>query len=127
MTKISNFIIHFSSTSILSSIYYGKQNLSIIKPVDESLEKNKKIFFFYNLIRQKKNSVFNYKKLTKQISFEDFVNSKNLNRFNNINYLINKKEKNSYIRKFIENRKYSLNLKKIYRIIERKLYEKNSL
>jgi len=127
LTKISNFIIHFSSTSILSSIYYGKQNLSIIKPVDESLEKNKKIFFFYNLIRQKKNSVFNYKKLTKQISFEDFVNSKNLNRFNNINYLINKKEKNSYIRKFIENRKYSLNLKKIYRIIERKLYEKNSL
>jgi len=127
LVKISDFIIHFSSTAILSSIFYAKPNLSIVKPVDETLLKNNKIFFFYNYIRLKKNSVFNYRDLTPKILFEDFVKLKSHVNFDLSASHFNIINRKAYINKFIHNKKEALNLKQIYKIITNKINEKNRI
>jgi len=127
LVKISNFIIHFSSTAILSCIFYAKKNLSIVKPVDETLLKNNKIFFFYNYIRLKKNNVFNYRDLTSKILFEDFIKLKSDINFDLSNPHINIINREAYIKKFIYNKSESLNINQIYKIITNKINEKNRI
>ena len=127
LVKISNFIIHFSSTAILSCIFYGKKNLSIVKPVDETLLNNNKILFFYNYIRLKKNNVFNYRDLTSKILFEDFIKLKSDINFDLSNLHINKINREAYIKKFIYNKSESLNINQIYKIITNKINEKNRI
>lgn len=126
LIKISDYMIHFSSTSLLTANYFKKKNLSIIKPLDQSLKNDKKKMFFYNYVRSK-NSPFNFNNLTKKISFEDFVK---LNKKNQINF----KEKISdsinyknYIKKFIYNKKVSLDINSVYKKIIEKFYEKNRI
>ena len=119
LIKISDLIIHFSSTSIISAIYFNKQNLSILKPVDETLENDKKKYFFYRSIRKKKDDLFNYKNLSKKISFEDFINPVNKISFFEKNIFKNEATYQNFIRKFIFDKSYALSFNKIYKIINK--------
>ena len=119
LIKISDLIIHFSSTSIISAIYFNKQNLSILKPVDETLENDKKKYFFYRSIRKKKDDLFNYKNLSKKISFEDFINPVNKISFFEKNIFKNEATYQNFIRKFIFDKSDALSFNKIYKIINK--------
>ena len=76
-------------------------------------------YFFYRSIRKKKDDLFNYKNLSKKISFEDFINPVNKISFFEKNIFKNEATYQNFIRKFIFDKSDALSFNKIYKIINK--------